>query len=199
LRAGSSRPACDQADSNSSRQPANASGGAPEAIQPSPKRAARSNEAATPPPFGRRLRPHLLAAPDLPHPLQHLVEHLPPRLHADPGELVVVLAAAEPDPQGHPFAGERMQAQHLLGQGNRVAAQRPEQDRGREADPLGHRRRDSQRGQHLEVRIGDAVDRAETGEPTCLSPPRPLRQLVAAGARHCIGKTDRDVHLSSFQ
>ena len=70
-------------------------------------------------------RSHLATGPHLPDPRQHLVEHLAPPARLDPAELVVVVAPAQPDAEGEAAARERLHAQRLLRQLDRVLAQRP--------------------------------------------------------------------------
>jgi hypothetical protein len=66
-------------------------------------------------------RAHLFALPDLAHPRQHRVQVFAPRRHVDVGDLVVVLAPPDRDPQGHPLGGELVDARDLLRQRHRVA------------------------------------------------------------------------------
>jgi hypothetical protein len=100
----------------------------------------------------------------------------------DLGDLEVVLAPADPEAEGETPGGERVDAQRLLRQPGGVGAQRPEQDRGAEPDPLGHRRGGGERGQRLVVVAEDAVDRPEAGEAARLGPPAGKRGCGDAGA-----------------
>ena len=60
-----------------------------------------------------------------------------------------------------------------------VGAQRPEQHRGAEADPLGHRRGGGERDQRLVVVVDDAVDRPQAGEAARRRPAAPTRSAAA--------------------
>ena len=79
------------------------------------------------------------AVPDLLDPLQHRVEAAAAPVGLDAAGLVVVVARRRGQCRGEAAAGERLQAERLLGQLDRVGPQRPEQDRGAEPDPLGDR------------------------------------------------------------
>jgi hypothetical protein len=137
---------------------------------------------------------YLVAGPDLLEPLQHRVELAPAAARREIAGLVVVVATAEADAEREATVGDCLQAEHLLGELGCVGAKRPEQDRGAETDPLGHGSRRGQRRQRLVVLVDDAVDRAEAGEASGLSSPRPLGQLLARRPRHRVGQPDRNVH-----
>ena len=136
----------------------------------------------------------LLPVPDLPDPCEHRVEAPAAAAKLDAADLVVVLPGSEPEPEAEPAAGEGLDAEGLLGKRNGVAAERAEQDRGREPDPLGDRRRGGERDERLVVPVTDAVDRAEAGEAPRLCPPRPLDELRSGGALHRVWKSDADIH-----
>ena len=133
--------------------------------------------------------------PDLPDPLQHRLEVLAAaRLEVDPGGLVVVLAAADRDPEDHPAVGDPVHRRRLLGEQRGVEAIRGDQDRRRELASLGHRGRGGERDEWLEVRVGDPVERPQGREARPVGAARPLGQLVAARSRHRVRQSDPNVH-----
>jgi hypothetical protein len=111
-------------------------------------------------------------------------------VEVDAGDLVVVGAAADRQPEHEATVREVVDRRRLLGEQRRVGAQRGDQDVGRQADALGHRGGSRQRDQRLVVGEDDAVDRAERGEPGALGAGRPLDYPGPVDAAHRVGKPD---------
>src|SRR5215210_2604619 len=134
----------------------------------------------------------------VPDPVDLLAGHVEPPtavLHMEVADLVVVIAGAGADTEdGAAASGQRIEGQELLGQHGRIRTDRAEDDAAGEADPFGHRGRRRERGKGLEVRIDDAVDRAEHGEARLVGGAGEVGELLAGGSRHGVGQSDSNLH-----
>ena len=115
-------------------------------------------------------------------------------MEVDVDGLEVVLAAPDGDAEHEAPARQHVERGGLLGEHRAVGAGGREQDRGREADPLGHRGRRGEGDQRVVARVHDAVDRAQRREAARLRPPGPLQQLVAPGPRDRRRQADANLH-----
>jgi hypothetical protein len=123
----------------------------------------------------------LLAAPDPLQLLEELVQATAPTRCREPARLVIVVAPAKAYCQHQPPAGEPVERGCLFGQQRGVGVQRRDQDRGGEANPLGHCRRSRERDQVVVVRVDETADGAQCAEAGLLGPPRPLHKRLPLG------------------
>ena len=129
---------------------------------------------------------------------QHDVEHLvgPPaalRL-VDADGLVLGLVPADAGAEDHPVVGQELERRQLLGQEHRVA-QRHDQDRGAEPDPLGHAGGHGEREHRLEPvhRVEPLADEQVIGDEQRVEAEvldRPRERLDAAGALRSVALPD---------
>ena len=144
-----------------------------------------------PAPGGRRadreLAPgHRLAGPCPVEQLQVGVEAAATVAERPLGQLEVVGAAADPQPEGEAALRDLVEAGRHLGQQHRVV-ERLQEHVGEQADPLGHGRGRGQGGQRVVARVGDPVDGGQ-GEKPRASALRASRHSSRPGRRARVGR-----------